>query len=56
MALWGNLDASNNAPIFAGTGGLGLTANTQGALFNNISIKVNGFTNLKCCCLSIVYI
>ena len=37
MALWGNLDASNNAPVFAGTGGLGLTANTQGALFNNVT-------------------
>lgn len=35
MALWGNLDASNNAPKFAGTGGLGLTANTQGSLFGN---------------------
>jgi hypothetical protein len=38
MALWGNLDASNNAPVFADTGGLGLTANTQGALFNNTTI------------------
>jgi len=38
MALWGNLDASNNAPIFAGTGGLGLTANTQGGLFNNVTV------------------
>jgi hypothetical protein len=35
MSLWGNLDASNNAPKFAGTGGIGLTANTQGALFGN---------------------
>ena len=37
MALWGNLDASNNAPVFAGTGGLGLAANTQAALYNNVT-------------------
>jgi hypothetical protein len=34
MSLWGNLDAANNAPKFAGTGGIGLTANTQ-QLFSN---------------------
>jgi len=34
MALWGNLDASNNAPIYAGTQGQKLTANGQ-ALFGN---------------------
>jgi hypothetical protein len=34
MSLWGNIDASNNAPIFAATGGRGLTANSQ-ALFGN---------------------
>jgi hypothetical protein len=34
MSLWGNIDASNNAPIFAGTEGMKLTANSQ-ALFGN---------------------
>jgi hypothetical protein len=34
MALWGNLDAANNAPKFGDTGGLGMTANTQ-QLFGN---------------------
>jgi hypothetical protein len=39
MALWGNLDASNNAPIFADTGGYGATANTQDAsIFGNVTI------------------
>ena len=35
MSLWTNLDASNGAPKFAGTGGLGLTANTQGTIYAN---------------------
>ena len=39
MALWGNLDASNNAPVFADTGGYGATANTQDAtIFGNVTI------------------
>jgi hypothetical protein len=39
MALWGNLDASNNAPVFADTGGYGVTANTQDAtIFGNVTI------------------
>ena len=33
MSLWTNTDASNGAPKFAGTGGLGLSANTQGTLY-----------------------
>lgn len=37
MALWGNLDAANNAPLFGDTGGLGMTANTQ-QLFGNTTI------------------
>ena len=37
MALWGNLDAANNAPKFGDTGGLGMTANTQ-QLFGNTTI------------------
>ena len=35
MSLWTNTDASNGAPKFAGTGGLGLSANTQGTLYAN---------------------
>ena len=35
MSLWTNTDASNGAPKFAGTGGLGLSENTQGTLYAN---------------------
>jgi len=37
MALWGNLDAANNAPLNGGTEGIGLTANTQ-QLFGNTTL------------------
>lgn len=40
MSLWGNLDAANNAPKFAGTGGIGLTANTQ-QLFSNTTFATS---------------
>lgn len=43
MSLWGNLDTSNNAPIFGPTGGIGLTANTQ-ALFGNVTIATTDST------------
>jgi hypothetical protein len=40
MALWGNLDASNNAPVFADTGGWGVTANTQdSSVFGNVMLS-----------------
>jgi len=43
MALWGNLDASNNAPIYAGTQGQKLTANGQ-ALFGNTTFATTDST------------
>jgi len=43
MSLWGNLDAANNAPKFAGTGGIGLTANTQ-QLFSNTTFATTSST------------
>lgn len=43
MALWGNLDASNNAPVYAGTQGMKLTANGQ-ALFGNTTFATTDST------------
>ena len=43
MALWGNLDASNNAPVYAGTEGMKLTANGQ-ALFGNTTFATTDST------------
>jgi len=40
MALWGNLDAANNAPLNGGTEGIGLTANTQ-QLYGNTTLATS---------------
>jgi hypothetical protein len=43
MSLWGNLDASNNAPYFSGLGGYKVTTNVANAqidaVFNNATIS-----------------
>ena len=43
MSLWGNLDASNNAPLFSGLGGYKVTTNVANAqidaVFNNVTIS-----------------
>jgi len=43
MSLWGNLDASNNAPQFSGLGGYKVTTNVANAqidaIFNNVTIS-----------------
>ena len=43
MSLWGNLDASNNAPLFSGLGGYKTTTNVANAqidaVFNNVTIS-----------------
>ena len=43
MSLWGNLDASNNAPLFSGLSGYKTTVNVANAqidaVFNNVTIN-----------------
>ena len=43
MALWGNLDAANNAPLNGGTEGIGLVANTQ-QLYANTTLATQDTT------------